>query len=312
MQSETRDTSNPRPTRRFRELVARGRLVTAPVCFDALSARVAAEVGLECVALGGYALGATLGVSEPLLTLTETIEAARRITATVPLPLIVDADAGFGEPLHTMRAVREFERTGVAAIHIEDQLFPKRAHYHRDYQEQIVPADDMARKIAFACQTRQDPDFTIIARTDAMRTHGYAEGVRRANLYAASGADLIMLFPNDLAEAERAPRDCEAPLVYVNSPGNRVGRPVLDGETLQRFGYRVVLDATSTLIASYRAVRQALERLKRTAISEADLRAAIAVRKAIEDTIGLDDLYRIEEQSVDLSAGNPTQGQRGA
>src|SRR6266542_2827176 len=186
---------------RFRTLVARPGLIVAPACFDPLTARIAAGVGFECIALGGYALGAASAISEPLLTMTEVVDAARRITSVVEVPLIVDAATGFGDPLHVMRTVRELEHAGVAAIHIEDQVFPKRAHYHRDYREHTISAEEMADKVRFACQARQDPDFVIIARTDSMRTDGYDEGVRRARLYAEAGADLVMLFPNAAEEA---------------------------------------------------------------------------------------------------------------
>src|SRR5215208_3306549 len=213
-------------TTRFRALVARPGLIVAPACFDPLTARIAVGLGFECVALGGYALGSASAISEPLMTMTEVVDAARRITACIDVPLIVDAATGFGDPLHAMRTVREFEAAGVAAIHIEDQVFPKRAHYHRDYREHTVSAEEMVTKVRFAAQARQDADFVLIARTDTMRTEGYEEGIRRARLYAEAGADMVMLFPNNEDEARRAPRDCKVPLIYVNSSGNRVGRPV--------------------------------------------------------------------------------------
>jgi methylisocitrate lyase len=228
------------------------------------------------------------------------VEAARRITACVDVPLIVDAATGFGDPLHVMRAVREFERAGVAAIHIEDQVFPKRAHYHRDYREHTVSAEEMAQKVRFACQARRDPDFVIIARTDAMKTEGYEEGVRRANLYAEAGADMVMLFPNTDEEARRAPRDCKVPLVYVNSSGNRVGRPVYNTNDLEAMGYKMDADAISVTIAAYRGVRGILEMLKRTGLTGLDQAESVATRKAIEDTIGLEEHYRVEEQTVEL------------
>ena len=288
-----------RATSRLRRLIERPGLIVAPVCYDPLTARIAAELGFECVALGGYALGSHLAVSEPLLSLTETVDAARRITSAIDLPLVVDAGAGFGDPLHTMRTVREFERAGVAAIHIEDQVFPKRAHYHRDYREHTIAAEEMVQKIRFACQARQDPDFVLIARTDTMRTDGYEEGARRANLYAEAGADMVMLFPNTAAEAERAPRDCRVPLVYVNSTGNRVGRPVYNTADLGAMGYKIDADAISAIIAAYRAVREVLGSLKQTGLVGLDQADAIATRKAIEDTIGLEDYYRVEEQTVE-------------
>jgi methylisocitrate lyase len=274
-------------------------LIVAPACFDPLSARIAAEVGFESLALGGYALGAQSAISEPLLTMSEVVAAARRITAVVDLPLIVDAGAGYGEPLHATRAVREFEAAGVASIHIEDQVFPKRAHYHRDYQEHTIPAEEMAAKIHYAAQARRDPDFVLIARTDAMRTEGYAEGVRRANLYAEAGADLVMLFPNSAEEAAQAPRDCRAPLVYVNSSGNRVGRPVYATQELEALGYKMAYDAIGVPIAAYQAVRGLLEQLRASGRNGLDAAQAIATRKAIEDTIGLEDHYRIEEETVE-------------
>src|SRR5437764_1263212 len=215
-----------RMTTRMRRLLERSGLIVVPVCFDPLTARIAAQAGFECVGLAGYALGSHLAVSEPLMTMTEVVDASRRITASIDVPLKVDVGAGYGDPLHVTRTVRELEKAGVAAIHLEDQVFPKRAHYHRDYREHTISAEEMADKIRFACQARSDPDFVVIARTDTMRTDGYDEGVRRARLYAEAGADAVMLFPNTLEEARRAPRDCGVPLNYVNSPGNRVGRPV--------------------------------------------------------------------------------------
>jgi methylisocitrate lyase len=288
-----------RMTTRFRQLVARPGLVVAPACYDPLTARIAAGLGFECIALGGYALGSASAISEPLMTMTEVVETARRITACIEVPLIVDAATGFGEPLHVMRTVREFERAGVAAIHIEDQIFPKRAHYHRDYREHTVSAEEMIDKIRFACQARQDPDFAIVARTDTMRTEGYAEGIRRARLYAEAGADLVMLFPNTAEEAARAPAECPVPLVYVNSSGNRVGRPVYPAQELERFGYKINYDAISVTIASFQATSALLRTLKETGLTGLDPAEAIAARKGIEDTIGLEAHYAVEEQTVE-------------
>src|SRR5439155_11964430 len=173
------------------------------------------------------------------------------------------------------------------------------APYHPDYREHTIPAEEMAEKIRFACQARQDPDFVIIARTDSMRTDGYDEGVRRARLYAEAGADLVMLFPNTVEEARRAPRDCGVPLNYVNSPGNRVGRPVFATQQLEAMGYKIVTDATSVIITTYQAVSAMLKRLKETGQTGLDADEAIAGRKAIEDTIGLEEYYKIEEQTVE-------------
>jgi methylisocitrate lyase len=288
-----------RMTTRLRALIERPGLIVTPLCFDPLTARIAAELGYECVGLGGYAFGSASAVSEPLLTMTEVVDQARRITSQVDIPLMVDAGTGYGDPLHVMRTVREFERAGVAAIHIEDQVFPKRAHYHRDYREHTVSAEEMVDKVRFACQARRDPDFAIIARTDTMRTEGYEEGIRRARLYAEAGADLVMLFPNTAEEAARAPRECPVPLVYVNSSGNRVGRPVYPTQELDRLGYKICYDAISVTIASFRATSALLRTLKETGLTGLDPDEAIAARKGIEDTIGLEEHYAVEEQTVE-------------
>jgi len=287
----------------LRRLIARPGLIVAPVCFDPLTARLVEETGFECAALGGYALGAHLAASEPLLTMTEVVDASRRIAASIRIPLIVDAGTGYGDPLHIMRTMRELERAGVAAVHIEDQVFPKRAHYHRDYREHTVAADEMVTRIRYACQARQDADLVIIARTDTMRTIGYAEGVRRARMYADAGADMVMLFPNTADEAARAPYDCGTPLVYVNSAGNRVGRPVFSTTELESMGYKLVADAISLVIAAYASAREALDCLRTTGHTGIDAQHAIATRQAIERTIRLEDYYRVEEETVEHEPG---------
>ena len=286
-------------TSRLRRLIAEGRLIQAPSCYDPLTARIAVQEGFPCVALGGYALGAHLATSEPLLTMTEVVDAAGRIAASIDAPLVVDGGAGFGEPLHTMRTVRELERAGVAAVHIEDQIFPKRAHYHREYREHTIPAEELADKIRFACRARQDPDFVIIARTDAIQTEGFEEGMRRARVCAEAGADMVMLFPRDDEEARRAPRECDVPLVYVNSTGNRTGRPYYSADQLTELGYRMVVDAISSVVVVYGAIRDLFARLRETGLAGIEPSAAIERRKALEITIGLDEHYQIEEQTVE-------------
>lgn len=289
-----------RMTSRLRQLLARPGLIVAPACIDPLTARIAQQVGFECIYVGGYLMGAHLAVSEPLMTMTEAVETSRRVAASVDLPVVVDAATGWGDPLHTMRTVREFERAGIAAIHIEDQVFPKRAHYHRDYREHTIPAEEMALKVQFACQARRDEDFVIIARTDSMRTEGYQEGVRRARLYREVGADVVMLFPNNDEEARRCPGDCEGiPLAYVNSSGNRVGRPIYATQDLEAMGYKMVVDAVSTVIAAFHTARDLLTRLKTTGHTGLDPQRAIEARKSIEDTIGLEEFYKVEEQTVE-------------
>ena len=290
-----------RMTTRLRELMARPGLIVAPACHDPMTARTAERLGYPVVYLGGFAYGAASSVTEPRLTMTEMVDAARRIASVVNVPLIVDAGTGFGDPMHVMRTVQEFERAGVSAIHIEDQVFPKRAHYHRDYREHVIPADEMAIKIEFATKARTDPDFVIFGRTDSMRTDGYEEGMKRARLYSEAGADGIMIFPNNAEEAERAPKEISAPLAYTNSYGNRVGRPVYNTGELDSMGWKFDIEAIAMIASAYRAAYSTLSSIKDTGRADMDEEEARRLRKAIEDTIGLEDYYRVEEETVEAA-----------
>lgn len=286
------------PRTAFRRLLAEPGLIIQPSVFNPLGARLAELAGFKALCLGGYAMGAHTAVSEPLLSLEEVAAMTRGITQLSPLPLMVDAGAGWGDPLHVTRTVRVLEAAGAASIHIEDQFFPKRARYH-DGAEEVVPLEEMVQKVRAAVTARRDPDFLICARTDAMRTHGYAEGVRRANACVEAGADLIMIFPNNDGETIAARRDIPGvPLVYVNSTGNRFGRGVYTGKQLADWGYKILYDAISSvnvtaqaLLAYYRHLNSSGEH----GLDEASMRE---VRLQVEKAIGLDEMYRIEEQTL--------------
>lgn len=290
-----------RTTTKLRELLAGPGLITAPACHDPMTARIAEQLGYPVVYLGGFAYGAASSVTEPRLTMTEMVDQARKITSAVQVPVIVDAGTGFGDPMHAMRAVQEFERAGVAGIHMEDQLFPKRAHYHRDFQEHVIPAEEMVLKLQFALKARVDPDFVIIGRTDAMRTHGFEEGMRRARMYQQAGADAIMMFPNTAEEAERAPREISAPLVYTNSPGNRVGRPVYSTRELESLGWKIDVEAIGIIVQAYRAAYEVLSSIKSSGRVVMTPEESSRWRQGLEDSIGLPDYYRIEEQTVEAA-----------
>jgi len=288
-----------RMTAAFRELLASPGVIHAPIAHDPLTAKIAERVGFACLDLGGYALGVSSCVPEPLLCLEELLIATRRITATVNIPLMVDGGAGFGDATYVVRLIHELERCGAAAVHIEDQVYPKRVHYHMGI-EHVISAEEMCEKIQYAVRARQDPDFVIAARTDSMRTHDYAEGIRRAKLYVEAGADMIMVFPNTLEEAMKAPSEVLAPLIYVNSDGNRLGRPVLAIQQLEAAGYKMVNDAISAVNVIYASVYELFSRMKQTGSTGLDVATSIKTRKAIEDTIGLDTYYEIEAQTVEL------------
>jgi len=288
-------------TRRLRELIASGKFLYMPSAATPLEGRLAEAMGTPLVYTGGYATGASLAISEPLLTMDEQVEIAGAVARAVGVPLIADAGAGFGEPLHTMRTVREFAAAGVAGVHIEDQLYPKRAHYHA-YQVHAIPRDEFVVKIKYACRQRDetDPDFVIIARSDTCREFGLDEAVGRINAAAEVGADLGLVFPRNAEEAEAAPRLASVPLIWVQSRGNRDGRPILSLGELERMGYRGCIDAQILLGAALHAMKRALGEIMATGsyagLSEAEF---VTLRKEIEDLIGLDAYYRIEAETVE-------------
>ena len=290
-------------TSRLRALLASGEFLYMPSATTPIEGKLAESAGVEVVYTGGYATGASRAVTEPLLTMDEQVRVAGEVARAVNVPLIADAGAGFGEPLHTMRTVREFAAAGVAGIHIEDQLFPKRAHYHK-YVAHAVPLPEFVDKIKWACKQRDqtDPDFVIIARSDTCREFGLDEAVARINATAEVGADLGLVFPRNDAEAEAAPKRAKLPLVWVQSRGNRDGRPIYALSELQRMGYRACIDAQLLLGVGIHFMKAALgEMLQTGRYTGIGDNQFTALRKDIEDMIGLDTYYEVEAETVEKS-----------
>jgi methylisocitrate lyase len=288
-------------TTALRRSLKKKQFLYMPVAYDALGGRLLQSLGFDCVYTGGFVTGASRCTSEPLLTMDEQLRTAGDVAAAIDIPLVVDGGAGFGEPLHTMRTVRECIRAGIAGAHIEDQLYPKRAHYHK-YVAHAVPRKEFADKIRFACRERErsDPDFVVIARTDTCRFEGLKEAIARINMAADAGADLGLLFPRNDAEMKKAPKQARIPLVYVISRGNRDGRPVPGAAQLADMGYKAAIDAMTYLLASFHFAKLAYAEVKRsggyTGLSHAQ---CVAARQEIETLVGLDAFYEIEEQTVE-------------
>ena len=288
-------------THRLRALLASGEFLYMPSATTAIEGRLAETMGAKLVYTGGYATGASLAISEPLLTMNEQVRVAGEVARAVDIPLIADAGAGFGEPLHTMRTVREFAAAGVAGIHIEDQLFPKRAHYHK-YVAHAVPLPEFVDKIRWACRQRDqtDRDFVIIARSDTCRELGLDEAIGRVNAAGEVGADLGLLFPRNDSEAATAPRLAKLPLVWVQSRGNRDGRPIYSLTKLQEMGYRACIDAQLLLGVAVHFMKEALAEMLRTGqYTGIGDNQFTTLRKEIEDIIGLDEYYNVEAETVE-------------
>jgi len=290
-----------RQTTALRALLRNQTFLHMPSVYDAIGGRLVQSLQYEAVYVGGYVTGGSSAVTEPLLTMTEQVALAGDIAQCIDIPLIADAGAGFGEPLHTMRTVREFIRHGVAGIHIEDQLYPKRAHYHK-YVVHGIPVEEFVDKIKFACKQRDesDPDFVIIARTDTCRALGLEEASMRINRAADVGADLGLLFPRTIDEAERAPKVCRLPLVYVQSRGNRDGRPIIARRDLQHMGYVGCIEAQVVLCTAHHFLKKALTELREsgdyTGMTSAEF---VTARQEVEDLISLTEYYEVEAQTVE-------------
>jgi 2-methylisocitrate lyase-like PEP mutase family enzyme len=288
-------------TQALRRLLRDEGLIYMPVAYDALGGRLVQDAGFKAVYNGGFVTGGSRCPSEPLLTMDEQVRVAGDVADAVAIPTVADGGAGFGEPLHTMRTVRAFIRAGVAGIHIEDQLYPKRAHYHK-YVAHAVPREAFVDKIKYACRARDelDKDFVIIARSDTCRFEGPDEAIGRINRAADVGADMGMFFPRNLEEMQRGPKEAKVPLVYVVSRGNRDGRPLPTAQQLADMGYKAAIDALTYLLVSFHFAKKALQEIRRTGdytgMTDQEM---VDARQQIEDLVGLEKFYEIEEATVE-------------
>jgi methylisocitrate lyase len=230
-----------------------------PGVFNALVAKMAERLGFRAVYLSGGALSAAAGIPDVgLLTLSEFTDQARAIALATSLPLISDADTGFGEALNVERTVRLFEAAGTAGIHLEDQQLPKRCGHLSG--KALVEPEIMAAKLRAATAARQDRDFVIIARTDARGVHGFDDVVRRARIYVDAGADAI--FPEALESVEEFERFARAVPVPLLANMTEFGRsPLLDFSTLAGLGYRMVLYPLTAFRPALRAAQDTLTQL---------------------------------------------------
>ncbi|HEY2918469.1 MAG TPA: oxaloacetate decarboxylase [Candidatus Binatia bacterium] len=278
----------------LKELFKRRRLLVAPGCFDGLSARLVEAAGFEAAYLSGGAVARSMGIPDiGLVTLSETIDRASQVVSAVKLPVIADADTGYGNAVNLVRTVREFERVGVAAIHIEDQITPKRCG-HLDGKE-VIPLEEMEKKLEAALTTRSDPDFCIIARTDARGVNGFEDAIRRGRAFAKLGVDAIFVeAPQSEEELAQIPRLIPGVPILVNVfKGGKT--PMLPMARLEEMGYRIAIYPSETQRAAIHAMRRALETLKREGTTES-IDDALTTFKERDRVVGLDDWQRIEKQ----------------
>ena len=275
----------------FARRVRGGETVFAPVCLDPLTGRVIESLGFGAAYLSGGGLGFQLAVSEALLTLTEIAGLTRQITARCAVPLIVDGGVGFGDALHTTRAVREIEAAGAAAIEIEDQVAPKRAHHHKGV-EFLEPLEVMVDKVREASAARTDADFLIIARTGAVRNESFERAIERSLAYREAGADVLMLFPSSEAEIAEAGRRLGGPLAMMGAAGR------LDSALLTSQGFNLQIDPFTGQVVAFGALREAYEAIAQTGASPRPIEELMALYRDVQDAAGMEELYAIEARTT--------------
>ena len=279
----------------LRAMLDRKEVILALGAYDALTALIVESLGFKACYMGGWITGAHLGITEPRMTLTEQVSNAAWVTKAIKIPLIVDADAGFGDALHTMRCVKEFEFAGVSAIHIEDQLFPKRAHYHKGVKH-VIPLEEFLEKLHAALEARTDPDFLIIARTDARGMVGGSlkEAIRRCQAFAEAGADVIMPSGSamDTEELKIVRREVpNVPILGVSAPSRKVAEEI---------GVQIVLHALASALVAADAVMDFYQKFMET--GELEMFPTSHLREVatkIQELIGLPGYYKVEEATTE-------------
>ncbi len=280
--------------RKLKQLLARRQLLIAPGVFDGLSARLVEEAGFEAIYLSGGAVARSMGVPDiGLLTMSEVIERAAQVVSAVKIPVIADADTGYGNAMNLVRAVREFERAGVAAIHIEDQVTPKRCG-HLEGKE-VISLAEMEKKLAAALESRTDPDFAIIGRTDARAIHGLEDAIKRGKSFARLGVDAVFVeAPQSEAELETIARSItEVPLMVNMFKGGKT--PLLPASRLEKMGFRIAIFPSETQRAAIHSMREALTLLKRDGSTEA-MDDRLTTFKERDRIVGLEEWERLERQ----------------
>lgn len=254
-------------TQQLRQALTMGKTLVAPGAFDGLSARLVAMAGFDAVYASGGAIARAAGVPDlGLLSFTEVMDRVEKIVEASGLPVIADADTGFGGSANVERTVRVMERAGVAAFHLEDQSFPKRCGHLDD--KSLVDTDEMVRKIKIARQTLSDPDCLVIARTDAIAVEGFESALVRAERYAAAGADMLFVeAPETIEQIREIARRIPGPKLINMFYGGKT--PLVPVDELSALGYQIAIIPSDLQRAAIYAMQTTLQEIKRTGDSSA-------------------------------------------
>jgi 2-methylisocitrate lyase-like PEP mutase family enzyme len=287
-------THAPSPRARLRALLAQNAPVTAPGAYDALSARLVEEAGFDVVYMTGFGTTASL-IGRPdvgLLGGSEMADNARRIVSAVNVPVVADADTGYGNAVNVLRTVQLYEQAGVAGVQLEDQVMPKKCGHMSG--KLIISADEMVGKIHAAVDARRDSDLVIIARTDAVAVEGLAAAIDRAKAFAEAGADLLFVeapvSEEDIATVATELRGV-APLVFNWAEGGKT--PPLPAERIAELGFSLILYPIGTLLAATAGIRTLLASLRSNGVPALDGLPAFG---EFTDFIGLPEVQALEQR----------------
>jgi carboxyvinyl-carboxyphosphonate phosphorylmutase len=266
--------------------------LVAPGAYSPLPAMIAEQTGFAAVYMTGYGTAAhVFGYPDVgLLTMSEMVANAQRIAQAVQVPVIADADTGYGNALNVQRTVREYETAGVAGIHIEDQQWPKKCGHMEG--KRLIPAEEMVGKVRAALDARTDPDFVIIARCDANIVLGFEETIRRTQLYVEAGADMIFIdSPISREELVEIPKRVGAPVLVNMSEGGRT--PMLTNDELEALGYAAVIWPTSSTLVVARAVQRVFAELREHGTTAGQLDDMLLFHD-FNRLLGLSRIYELE------------------
>lgn len=282
----------------LRALLDSGEMVLAPGCFDALGARLVEEAGFHAAYMTGFgSAAAQLGRPDVgLMGMVEMVDNARRMVEAVEIPVVADADTGYGNPINVIRTVREYEAAGVEAIHLEDQAMPKRCGHMEG--KQLIPVGEMTAKVAAAVAARRSADFLIIARTDARAVEGLDSALERARGYREAGADLLFVeAPQSVEEITAIANGLPGiPLVFNYAEGGRT--PPMSHAFLRELGFSLVIFPISTLLAATAAMRSVLREIRAKGSPIEMLPSMIPFDEFLE-FIGISEIRELEQRFSD-------------
>ena len=280
---------------RLRELISRSEPVLAPGAYDALTARLIEQAGFPAVYMTGFGTAAAL-LGRPdvgLVTMSQMVDNARRITQAVDVPVIADADTGYGNAINVVQTVRDYERAGVAGIHIEDQVAPKRCGHMEG--KQVIDGGEMAEKIRAAIEARSSPDFVIIARTDARAVEGLDATLRRGRLYREAGADMLFVEAPQTEEEVAAVAGAfpDTPLFFNWLEGGKT--PPIALARLKQLGFRVIIFPLGAILAVTKALRGLLAQIREDGTPERAAGQLVSFQDFLE-VVGLAEIRELEKR----------------